>query len=60
MENQMQWLLDVTQSMNDKLSELVKITAGHSMALKILGVAVTIIAGGVVAIVIEIMEGRVK
>ena len=53
MNDQMQWLLDLTQSMNTKLTELTGILAGHSMALKILGTAIALIITGLITLFIE-------
>ncbi|MEA1969456.1 MAG: hypothetical protein U9N77_14710 [Thermodesulfobacteriota bacterium] len=54
------WLHDHIQSMNDKLTELVRITATHSMALKILGAGLMITVGAIVGLIVKWLEGRIQ
>ncbi|MEA2060460.1 MAG: hypothetical protein U9P10_08145 [Thermodesulfobacteriota bacterium] len=52
------WLQEHIRGMNDKLTKLVGITATHSMAFKILGAGVVIIAGAICVLVVKWLEGK--
>jgi len=52
------WLQEHIRSMNDKLTELVGITATHSMALKILGAGLVIVAGAICGLIVKWIEGK--
>jgi gamma-glutamyl-gamma-aminobutyrate hydrolase PuuD len=58
MENK-SWLHETMTSMNNKLSELIAITSSHSMALKILGAGLTIVATILGALIIRCLGGKV-
>lgn len=53
------WLLEHVREMNNKLTELVGITATHAMALKILGAGVMITIGAVVGLIVKWLEGKI-
>ncbi len=54
--DQLQWLLDTTRELNAQIIKISAITAGHAMALKILGIALTISIGGLISLAVEVLK----
>lgn len=54
MDDRSDWLIQITNTLNGQMMELAKITAGHSMALKLLGAGLSIIAAGMIALGIKV------
>ena len=54
MSDQSDWLIQVTNTLNGQIMELAKITAGHSMALKLLGAGLFLLGTGLITLGIKV------
>ncbi len=54
MSDQSDWLIQITNTLNGQMMELAKITAGHSMALKLLGAGLLLLGTGLITLGIKV------
>ena len=54
MNDRSDWLIQITNTLNGQIMELAKITAGHSMALKLLGAGLFLLGTGLITLGIKV------